>query len=62
MITRDRTGADFVSQVGTADRLSVPESEALARQLAPLRPGGGTAPGDDALAVNTTLASLLGIG
>ncbi|MBO0817350.1 MAG: type VII secretion protein EccCa, partial [Actinobacteria bacterium] len=61
MITRDRTGADVSSQVGVADRLSVPEAEALARQLAPLRPAGGAAPGDDALAVNTTLTSLLGI-
>jgi S-DNA-T family DNA segregation ATPase FtsK/SpoIIIE len=61
-ITRDRTGADVSSQVGVADRLSVPESEALARQLAPLRPAGGTLPGDDALAVNTTLTTLLGIG
>jgi DNA segregation ATPase FtsK/SpoIIIE, S-DNA-T family len=61
MITRDRTGADACSQVGVADQLSVPEAEALARQLAPLRPAGGAAPGDDALAVNTTLTSLLGI-
>src|SRR6202035_5385397 len=28
----------------------------------PLRPAGGDLPGDDALAVNTTLTSLLGIG
>ena len=61
MITKDRTGADVSSQVGAADRLSVPESEALARQLAPLRPAGGTALGEDALAVNTTLTSLLGL-
>jgi len=61
MVTRDRTGADFVSQVGAADRLSVAESEAVARQLAPLRPAGGTTPSDDALAVNTSLTSLLGI-
>jgi DNA segregation ATPase FtsK/SpoIIIE, S-DNA-T family len=61
MIIRDRTGADYSAQVGAADQLSVPESEALARQLAPLRPAGGSAPGDDALATNTTLTSLLGI-
>jgi ESX secretion system protein EccC len=61
MIIRDRTGADYAAQVGAADQLSIPESEALARQLAPLRPAGGSAPGDDALATNTTLTSLLGI-
>jgi S-DNA-T family DNA segregation ATPase FtsK/SpoIIIE len=62
MITRDRTGMDVSSQVGAADRLSLPEAEALARQLAPLRPAGGDLPGDDALAVNTTLTALLGLG
>jgi S-DNA-T family DNA segregation ATPase FtsK/SpoIIIE len=61
MITRDRTGADVSSQVGAADRLSLPEAEALARLLAPLRPAGGAALGEDALAVNTTLTTLLGI-
>jgi S-DNA-T family DNA segregation ATPase FtsK/SpoIIIE len=61
MVTRDRTGADVVSRVGVADRLSLPEAEALARQLAPMRPLGGALPGEDALAVNTTLTSLLGI-
>ena len=44
MITRDRTGADVLSQVGAADQLSAPEAEALARQLAPLRPAGGALP------------------
>ncbi len=61
MVTRDRTGADVSSRVGAADRLSIPESEALARQLAPMRPLGGALPGEDALAVNTTLTTLLGI-
>ena len=61
MITRDRTGADIPAQVGAADQLSVPEAEALARQLAPLRPAGGAVAGEDALAVNTTLTALLGI-
>ncbi|MGH3159171.1 MAG: type VII secretion protein EccCa, partial [Streptosporangiaceae bacterium] len=61
MITRDRLGADVVSAVGVPDSLSVVEAEALARQLAPLRPMQGVAPGDDALAANTTLSSLLGI-
>ena len=61
MITRDRTGADLTSQVGVPDSLSVVEAEALARQLAPLRPVTGQAVGEDALEVNTTLTSLLGI-
>ncbi|HEX4061155.1 MAG TPA: type VII secretion protein EccCa [Streptosporangiaceae bacterium] len=61
MITRDRLGNDQASQVGMPDSLSVVEAEALARQLAPLRPMQGAAPGEDALAVNTTLSSLLGI-
>jgi S-DNA-T family DNA segregation ATPase FtsK/SpoIIIE len=61
MITRDRLGNDQTSQVGMPDSLSLIEAEALARQLAPLRPMQGAAPGEDALAVNTTLSSLLGI-
>jgi DNA segregation ATPase FtsK/SpoIIIE, S-DNA-T family len=61
MITRDRLGNDVTSQVGVPDSLSVVEAEALARQLAPLRPMQGAVAGDDALAVNTTLSSLLGI-
>ncbi|HEV2377929.1 MAG TPA: type VII secretion protein EccCa [Streptosporangiaceae bacterium] len=61
MVSRDRTGTDVTSLVGVADQLSVPEAEALARQLAPLRPAGGTGPGEDALATDTTLTSLLGI-
>ena len=62
MLTRDRTGAESMSRVGVPDTLSVPEAEALAREIAPLRPALGTAPGDDALAVNTTLTELLGLG
>ncbi len=61
MIVRDRTGADMTSQVGVPDALSLVEAEALARQLAPLRPAQTSQPGEDALAVNTTLSSLLGI-
>ena len=61
MITRDRAGSEVASQVGVPDALSVVEAEALARQLAPLRPAGDSAPGEDALSVNTTLSSLLGI-
>ncbi len=61
MFTPDRAGADVLRRVGAPDTLSVAEAEALARELAPLRPAGGRAPGDDALAVNTTLTTLLGI-
>ena len=61
MVTRDRAGADVVSRIGAPDTLSLAEAEALARELAPLRPARGGAPGDDALAVNTTLTALLGI-
>ncbi len=61
MITRDRAGADVTSHVGVPDALSLVEAEALARQLAPLRPAASSQPGEDALAVNTTLSSLLGI-
>jgi S-DNA-T family DNA segregation ATPase FtsK/SpoIIIE len=60
MITRDRTGAEVRSSIGVPDSMSLAEADALARQLAPLRPGaGGVA--DDPLAADTTLTSLLGI-
>jgi DNA segregation ATPase FtsK/SpoIIIE, S-DNA-T family len=59
MLTRDRTGAEVRSSIGLPDALSLAEADALARQLAPLRPGVGGA--DDPLAADTTLASLLGI-
>ncbi|HZC63616.1 MAG TPA: type VII secretion protein EccCa [Streptosporangiaceae bacterium] len=61
MITRDRAGADVMARIGAPDTLSRAEAEALARELAPLRPARGGAPGEDALAVNTTLTALLGI-
>jgi ESX secretion system protein EccC len=61
MAARDRAGADVMSQVGVPDTLSLPEAEALARQLAPLRPAQGSAAGDDALSMNTTLTALLGV-
>ena len=47
--------------LGAPDGLSLAEAEALARQLAPLRPASSGAPAEDALAANTTLTSLLGI-
>jgi ESX secretion system protein EccC len=61
MITRDRAGNDVTSQVGAPDAVSVVEAEALARQLTPLRLAEGAAVSDDALEINTTLTSLLGI-
>jgi DNA segregation ATPase FtsK/SpoIIIE, S-DNA-T family len=61
MLTKDRTGAELRSSIGLPDVLSLAEADALARQLAPLRPSvGGRA--DDPLAADTTLTSLLGIG
>jgi S-DNA-T family DNA segregation ATPase FtsK/SpoIIIE len=47
--------------VGVPDALSAPEAEALARQLAPLRPASDGPAADDALAATTTLTSLLGV-
>jgi len=60
MLTRDRTGAEVRSPIGLPDALSLTEADALARQLAPLRPGVG-GPADDPLAADTTLTSLLAI-
>jgi len=48
-------------RVGVPDTLSAPEAEALARQLAPLRPASAGPVTDDALAATTTLTSLLGV-
>jgi S-DNA-T family DNA segregation ATPase FtsK/SpoIIIE len=52
------TGAKFT---GNSDRLSVPQAEALARQLAPLRVGGG-ADGDEPLLSALDFTDLMGIG
>ncbi len=60
MLTRDRTGAETRSSIGVPDALSLAEADALARQLAPLRPGVG-GPADDPLTADTTLTSLLGV-
>jgi DNA segregation ATPase FtsK/SpoIIIE, S-DNA-T family len=46
---------------GTSDLLSIPQAEALARQLAPLRVGGG-AEGEDALLSALDFTDLMGIG
>jgi DNA segregation ATPase FtsK/SpoIIIE, S-DNA-T family len=59
ILSRGRTGAEVRSPIGVPDALSLAEADALARQLAPLRPGVG--PADDPLAADTTLTSLLGI-
>jgi DNA segregation ATPase FtsK/SpoIIIE, S-DNA-T family len=60
MLARDRTGAEVRTPIGAPDALSLTESDALARQLAPMRPGVG-GPAEDPLAADTTLTSLLGI-
>jgi S-DNA-T family DNA segregation ATPase FtsK/SpoIIIE len=60
MLNRDRTGAEAALPIGLPDTLSLPEAEALARQIAPLRPGVG-GPVGDPLSADTTLTSLLSI-
>jgi DNA segregation ATPase FtsK/SpoIIIE, S-DNA-T family len=60
MLSRDRAGAEVASPIGVPDMLSLAEADALARQLAPLRPGvAGLA--EDPLSADTTLTSLLGL-
>ena len=39
LITRDRIGKDVATRIGTPDSFSLAQADALARQLAPLRPG-----------------------
>ena len=46
---------------GVGDRLSIPQAEALARQLAPLRVGGG-GDGDEPLTSALDFTDLMGIG
>jgi DNA segregation ATPase FtsK/SpoIIIE, S-DNA-T family len=60
MLSRDRAGLDVAAPIGLPDTLSLAEADALARQLAPLRPGVAGL-GEDPLSVDTTLTSLLGI-
>jgi DNA segregation ATPase FtsK/SpoIIIE, S-DNA-T family len=60
MLSRDRTGAETATPVGIPDTMSLAEADALARQIAPLRPRVG-GPVDDPLSADTTLTSLLGI-
>jgi S-DNA-T family DNA segregation ATPase FtsK/SpoIIIE len=59
MLTRDRTGAEQRSSIGMPDALTLAEADALARQMAPLRPGVG--PAEDPLSADLTLTSLLGV-
>jgi DNA segregation ATPase FtsK/SpoIIIE, S-DNA-T family len=58
-----RVGADGSAEafIGVPDGLSLVEAEAVARQLAPLRPAGVAAAAGDALAATTTLTALLGV-
>jgi ESX secretion system protein EccC len=61
LLTRDRTGREVATRVGTPDSFSLAQADALARQLAPLRPGAASGPAEDALEANMTLTSLLSI-
>jgi S-DNA-T family DNA segregation ATPase FtsK/SpoIIIE len=61
LLTKDRTGKDVATRIGKPDSFALAQADALARQLAPLRPGAATGPGEDALEANLTLTSLLGI-
>ncbi len=57
-LPRRGTTAAFI---GVPDVLTLAEADALARQLAPLRPAVPGGPAEDPLALNTTLTALLGI-
>ncbi|WP_332873405.1 type VII secretion protein EccCa [Actinocorallia populi] len=61
MITRDHTGREAATRIGVPDQVSIPQAEALARQLAPLRASAAEEAGEDALAGATTLTQLFGI-
>jgi S-DNA-T family DNA segregation ATPase FtsK/SpoIIIE len=61
LVTRDRAGKDVLALIGVPDAFSLAQADALARQLAPLRPGAATGPAEDALDANLTLTALLGI-
>jgi len=61
LITKDRIGKDVATRIGNPDSFSLAQADALARQLAPLRPGAAAGPAEDALEANMTLTSLLGI-
>jgi DNA segregation ATPase FtsK/SpoIIIE, S-DNA-T family len=56
----DPRGSRTQVLLGIPDQLSLAEAEALARQLAPLRPASVT-PDEDTLAADTTITRLLGL-
>ncbi|GAA4189079.1 type VII secretion protein EccC [Streptosporangium oxazolinicum] len=61
-ITTDQAGKEVVTPLGKPDRFSYLQADGLARRLAPLRGSPAGAGGGDALAADTTLAELLGLG
>jgi len=61
LISPDRIGKDVATRVGSPDTITLAQADALARQLAPLRPGAAAGPVEDALEANMTLTSLLGV-
>lgn len=62
-LKRDRNNKDVASPLGTPDQLGIVQVEALARELAPYRMSLASAGGgEDALARNTGLVQLLGLG
>mgnify|MGYP001340471757 CR=1 FL=1 len=62
MLKKDRTGKDVPTSIGKPDKVSIAQSEGLARQLAPFRSSTQDAQvEDDVLSANTTLTSLLGV-
>ncbi|KAB2347826.1 type VII secretion protein EccCa [Actinomadura rudentiformis] len=61
-LTKDRTGKDVGTRLGKPDSMTLQQTEALARQLSPLRSSaaqGGLE--EDVLSSATTMTSLLGI-
>ncbi|MFI6507400.1 type VII secretion protein EccCa [Streptosporangium sp. NPDC050855] len=61
-VTTDQGGKEVVTLLGRPDRFSYLQADGLARRLAPLRGSPAGAGGGDALAADTTLAELLGLG
>jgi ESX secretion system protein EccC len=61
VINRDRAGVDTGMPIGVPDTLSLAEADAVARQLAPLRPAGRGSQGTDPLALDMSLTSLLSV-
>ncbi|MBO2454311.1 type VII secretion protein EccCa [Actinomadura barringtoniae] len=61
MLKKDRTGKDVATRIGGPDNVTLQQSEALARQLAPLRASATAGPEEDALSGATTMTSLMGI-